>query len=516
MTNIKPFGSIAMTLTHNQYVLIAGSISDKTEKVYIDRAQNFIRSLTKSAFDANVGLVIYLAGEPVNGNGDPLTFDWTVATTAEILMERYTPTHQLFIVTSRSAMREKMSHEKRAIIRKLQAAQFAEVRYLDDDLITGGNIGDGQVEVANAMIALGGGKGVSDRARKMQKANHPVLPFDLQLAGICEDGRGARGLNEKFFKEPQTMFPYTGESVIQQLDTLSLQEPCFSLEQISDTSVALIKREWAAQQSLREPDVLILTALPIELAAAKKVFAITDDVFPTLTSNGIHFWTAEIARPDGSLKCVVASFAGAGNVNASSITTHLLTEFRPKKVVMMGIAGGLRDKMVMGEVIIAERVVYYESAAALAGGKLAPRPEMLHPSMRTKQNLNTYLAASMLPARLNDLARSFGLEIPASSPAGNVSKGLTVSLATIASGEMLMKDPDLMESLRVLHDKAHVVEMEAYGVFDACEKQNIPALIVRGISDYGDGTKDDTFHAIASLAAAIITIDFIIHGWVHT
>lgn len=505
-----------MALTHNQYVLITGSISDKTEKVYIDRAQNFIRSLTKSAFDANVGLVVYLAGEPVNGNGDPLTFDWTVAATAEMLMENYTPIHQLVIVTSRSAMREKMSHEKRAIIRKLQAAQFAEVRYLDDELITGGNIGEQQVEVANAMIALGGGKGVSDRANKMRKANHPILPFDLQLAGICEDGRGARGLNEKFFKEPKTMFPRTGEIVIQQLDTLSLQEPVFPLEKISDIAVALIKQEWATQQLLREPDVLILTALPVELAAAKKVFAITDDISPTVTSTGIHFWTTEIARPDGPLKCMVASFAGAGNVNASSITTHLLTEFKPKTVVMMGIAGGLRGKMVMGEVIIAERIVYYEGAAALADGKLAPRPEMFRPSMPTQQNLNTYLAASVLSARLNALAQSFGLEIPASSPAGNVSEGLTVSLATIASGELLMKDPELMESLRTLHDKAHVVEMEAYGVFDACEKHKIPSLIVRGISDYGDGTKDDTFHAIASLAAAIIAIDFIIHGWVRT
>lgn len=505
-----------MAPTHNQYILIAGSISDKTEKVYIDRAQNFIRALTKSAFDANVGLVIYLAGEPVNSNGDPLIFDWMVATTAEMLMECYTPTHQLLIVTSRSAMREKMSHEKRAIIRKLQAAHFADVRYLDDELITGGNIGDEQVNVAKAMIALGGGKGVSDRASKMRKANHPVLPFDLQLAGICEDGLGARGLNEKFFKEPQTMFPCTGESVIQQLDTLSLQEPYFSLEQISDISVELIKREWATQQSLREPDVLILTALPVELAAAKKAFAITDDVSPAVTSNGIHFWTTDIARPDGPLKCMVASFAGAGNVNASSITTHLLTEFRPKKVVMMGIAGGLREKMVMGEVIIAERVVYYESAAALAGGNIAPRPEMLRPGMPTQQNINTYLAASMLSARLSNLAQSFGLEIPASSQAGNVSRGLTVSLATIASGELLMKDPDLMESLRTLHDKAHVVEMEAYGVFDACEKHSIPALIVRGISDYGDGTKDDTFHAIASLAAAIISLDFITNGWVRT
>ncbi|WP_339473577.1 hypothetical protein [Pseudomonas fluorescens] len=55
--------------------------------------------------------------------------------------------------------------------------------------------------------------------------------------------------------------------------------------------------------------------------------------------------------------------------------------------------------------------------------------------------------------------------------------------------------------------------MEAFGVFDACEKQNVPVLVVRGISDYGDTSKDNTFHKIASEAAAIVTFDYAVHGW---
>jgi nucleoside phosphorylase len=43
---------------------------------------------------------------------------------------------------------------------------------------------------------------------------------------------------------------------------------------------------------------------------------------------------------------------------------------------MMGIAAGMRDKTTLGEVIISERVIYYEGATALEGGKLAPRPEI--------------------------------------------------------------------------------------------------------------------------------------------
>lgn len=160
-----------MANTNNEYVLIAGSISKNTEKRNIDRAHNFVRALTQSILDANVGLVVYLAGKPVNEDGELLTFDWTVVNEAEKLMEKYTPAKQLLIVTSRSAMREKMTEEERMLIRKLLMTKFAVVNYLDDDLITGGNIGDEQVGAATGMIALGGGKGVSDRAYKMRKAN---------------------------------------------------------------------------------------------------------------------------------------------------------------------------------------------------------------------------------------------------------------------------------------------------------------------------------------------------------
>ncbi|WP_105456716.1 5'-methylthioadenosine/S-adenosylhomocysteine nucleosidase [Escherichia coli] len=504
-----------MTNTNNEYVLIAGSISKNTEKLYIDRAHSFVRALTKSILDANAGLVVYLAGEPVNENGDLLTFDWTIVKEAVDLMENYTPAHQLKIVTSRSAMREKMSEENRMLIRKLQVARFADVSYLDDDLITGGNIGSEQVDAATAMIALGGGKGVSDRASKMRKANHPILPFDLELGGICDDGKGALGLHAHFYAEPLSMFPCTGEAVKNQLDTLSLQEPYYGLERLSEIAVELLKAEWAAQQLLHTPSVLILTALPVELAAAKKVFGIADDESPRLTSNGIHFWSTSIQRSDGPVTGIVASFASAGNVNASAITTMLLSEFKPQKVLMMGIAAGLREKMVLGEVIISERVIYYESAAALEGGKFAPRPEILGLHMPTKQNLNTYLATTSLSARLGERAQAIGLEMPGNSQAGDVAAGIIVSSATIASGELLIRDPALLERFRSLHDKACVAEMEAYGVFDACEKQGVPALIVRGISDFGDSTKDDAFHSIASVAAAIITADYLQHGWIR-
>lgn len=502
-----------MANLENEFILIAGSISSKTEKASIDLAHDFTRAVAKSILAAQGGLVVYLAGLPTNENGDALTFDWTVAYEAEKLLAGCTPAHQLKIVTSQLAMREKMTAEQRMFIRRLSAANFADVIYVEDDLVTGGNIGDEQVDVATAMIALGGGKGVSDRARKMRKKKLPILPFDLRLGGFSDDGQGALALNAAFFKEPLTMFPVTGEQAKKQLDNMSLQERIFELDDLADRSVGLFQSEIDARHAARSPDLLVITAIAIELAAAKKVFGIADDVPARYTAQRVQYWPVTIQRPDGPLSCVIASLGDAGNVNASGITMLLLSELKPKKVLMMGIAAGLRDKMSLGEVIVSERVVYYEGGAALDGGILAPRPDIQRPGLPTLQDMNAYFGTASLSDRLQAQADELGFSMPAKSKAGKVSARLAVSPATIASGELLIRDPELFKSFRDLHDKACVAEMEAHGVYDACNKQQVPVLVIRGISDFGDSSKDNTFHRVASEAAAIVTKDYATYGW---
>ncbi|MBM1196784.1 purine phosphorylase [Pseudomonas weihenstephanensis] len=502
-----------MANLENEFILIAGSISKKTEKASIDLAHDFTRAVTKSVLAAKGGLVVYLAGLPINENGDALTFDWTVAYEAEKLLAGCPPARQLKIVTSQLAMQEKMTLEQRTLIRRLSAEDFAEIFYVEDDLVTGGNIGDEQVEVATALIALGGGKGVSDRARKTRKRKLPILPFDLRLGGFSEDGEGALGLRANFFKDPLSMFPFTGEQVKGRLDSMSLQEPIYGVDKIAELATGLLQDEIEAREAARSPDLLVITAIAIELAAAKKVFGVGEHVAARFTANGVHYWPVTIQRADGPLSCAIASLGNAGNVNATAITTLLLSELKPKKVLMMGIAAGRRKKLSLGEVILSERVVYYEGAAALAGGKIAARPEVPRPGLSTQQDLNAYFATASLPDRLQEHANKLGFAMPAESKAGEVAAHLKVSPATIASGELLIRDPKLFESFQGLHDKAVVAEMEAYGVFDACEKQNVPVLVIRGISDYGDKSKDNTFHKVASEAAAIVTLDYASHGW---
>ncbi|PFH12390.1 nucleoside phosphorylase [Collimonas sp. PA-H2] len=498
----------------NEYFLLAGSISDTTDNSLIDRAHEFVRAFVTRVLDAGAGFVVYLSSEPVNLDQKPLLFDWTVVRAIDATLPGESPKVRLKVVVSDARMQLKASPEQRVLINRLVARGIAESVTIDDELLTGGNVGDEQTNIASAMVALGGGKGVLDRGRKMVKKLLPVLPLDLQLGANSEDGQGALAIMKAFRAQPLTYMPHTGEEVARKLSALSLQEPVLDFDEIARKIVDIFEAEVLAKRASEPPDVLVLTALPIELAAAKQAFQIGEEIFASRTASGFHIWSAHVTRPDGTFaNCIIASFGGAGNVDAAATTALLLSELRPAHVVMLGIAAGMRDKCKLGEVVISDRMVAYEGGAALEGGKVEARPEITKLRTKVQQDLNGYLAnTTAARVRLERAYSAAEVVFPIETDAGPIVTDLMPRPATIASGELLLRDPVKFRALRELHGKTEVAEMEGAGVFAACAQRDVPVLVIRGISDFGDSLKDNRFHALAAKAAAVVTADYVANG----
>ncbi len=498
----------------SSHILLAGSISNTTENELIDRAHEFVDTFVEEVLKAGGGFVIYVAAEPVNGDNKPLLFDWTVAKAVDKLTPGDSSQVRLKIVASQERLQTKANHEQRRLLMGMIARGVAELVPLEEEVLTGGNVGDEQIEHATAMVALGGGKGVLDRARKMTKRLLPVLPLDLQLGANSEDGAGALGVLKSFQAAPLTYMPNSGNMVVKVLPALSLQEPVLALSDISTRIVKIFYEEERARVDAMPPDVLVLTALDVELAAAKHAFGITEDAEHTTTEYGLHVWKAPVTKRGGkTVNCVVACFAGAGNVDAASVTTMLLGELRPDNVMMLGIAAGVRDKCALGEVVLAERIVAYEGAAFVEGGKVEARPEITRLNMRVRQDVSSYLSnRTALESRLTESYQALGIEFPDPVEAGPVAKGVLPKTATVASGEKLLRDPEKFLGMRELHGKTEVAEMEGAGLFSACANFGKPVLMVRGISDFGDAKKDNRFHLLAAKAAAAVTVDYIANG----
>jgi len=267
-------------------------------------------------------------------------------------------------------------------------------------------------------------------------------------------------------------------------------------------------------------DIAILTVIPPELFAARDALGIAEsarfkDEVGTVSYRGRV--RSALARRD--YEVVLTCLGRAGNALSAAAVQDVIARYRPQLVLLMGIAAGMRDKVRIGEVVFSERIVAYEPAAMARTPEghphLEPRPEIRTVSHRVQQDLVHYRPDE---ARLRERFERRGGSFPLPS-SGNealyqehVATRLMVKLATLASGEKLLRDPGKLREIRSLHGKTEVAEMEAVGLMEACERSGLPWLVIRGISDFGDELKDDRFHEFASRAASAVMADFIEHG----
>ena len=269
-------------------------------------------------------------------------------------------------------------------------------------------------------------------------------------------------------------------------------------------------------------DVAIITVIQPELFAALEALGIPESQRGKDAHGTVYFRGSLRSQMAGrDYRLVVTCVGSAGNYDASAAAYDVIAHHRPRVLILMGIAAGIQGKVRIGEVVLSDRVVAYEPAAIISsseGGSstLEHRPEIDRLPHAMNQDVITYRAD---PSRLSARFRNLGGEIPV-APAGkeeefrsHVASTITARAATLASGEKLLRDPAKLRAVRQeQHGKVEVGEMEAAGLVAACRRANIPWLVIRGISDFGDQFKDDRFHHFASRAAAVVLADFLAHG----
>lgn len=276
--------------------------------------------------------------------------------------------------------------------------------------------------------------------------------------------------------------------------------------------------------SAREPgdsvEIVILTVIPVELEAVCRVLGLTPDSRELSEDQTAYFCgTARSELVGRDYTIAVTCIGRPGNPAAAAATANAIARYQPRAAFLVGIAAGIRGKVQIGEVVISDRVVAYEPAALVAssgGSRVEPRPDIDVPPHAMAQCLTGYRPEAWRVRRVFNRA---GGEIPG-APRGqktefknHVASAVIAKRGTIASGEKLLRDPALLVAVREHHHgKVEVGEMEAAGFVAACRPAQLPWLVIRGISDFGDDLKDDRFQAFASQAAAAVLRDFLAHG----
>jgi nucleoside phosphorylase len=221
-------------------------------------------------------------------------------------------------------------------------------------------------------------------------------------------------------------------------------------------------------------DILIVTVLPEEYSAV--VSQLTDARLARGTANApnTHSWRlGTIAHAGGgAYRVAVALVGSAGNVNASQAVASSVARWKPRHVLLVGIAGGLSTAgCIVGDVVVATEVYGYEYGKLDAG--FHARPNW------------TFQVDAALRASAQGFAATnpkWGEEAAGRSP--------RVLFGPVASGDKVVDDPSdplFAEVLRVW-PKLHAVEMEGAGAAAAIEYlrtagTQVGFLMVRGISD---------------------------------
>ncbi len=250
-------------------------------------------------------------------------------------------------------------------------------------------------------------------------------------------------------------------------------------------------------EPIKPIDFAFVTALKIErdavLSRLDKYEVIQDDYEP-LT---YYYGHVNIPGSDEQYTVVVIGLLDMGNDEAAIATTKLLQRWHPENAMMVGIAGGVRDKVELGDVVVSKFAYYYEIA------KLTPDGEQRRPDQFASDRLLYGRAyayeASEWKGEIN-VGRPGTVLIEKSLP--------NVHFGPIGSGEKIIADSEMLPKLLQGCPKLLAVAMEGAGVARAATSHTNPPrfLEIRGICDFADPEKNDDWHSYAANAAAAFTI----------
>jgi nucleoside phosphorylase len=244
-------------------------------------------------------------------------------------------------------------------------------------------------------------------------------------------------------------------------------------------------------------DFAIITALAIEreavVARLEGVRRISDPDDP------YAFYLGTISLGDKSnYTAVVMQLLEMGNIEAAASATAVLKRWKPKHVLMVGIAAGIAKNGVrIGDVIVASSIYYYEPGKRKEG--------------REERRPRTFVVDRVLYGKaLNYEAAEWKDNINVAPPGKRIGFVPKAHFGPIASGEKVIADEGTIDQFLSEVSKLVGVAMEGAGVAQSAENNQCGFLEIRGASDLGDKKKkDNKWRPFAAHAAAAFAIGFL-------
>lgn len=208
------------------------------------------------------------------------------------------------------------------------------------------------------------------------------------------------------------------------------------------------------------------------------------------------------------LRVVATTSTSMGLTAAAIATTQLVLQFRPRLVVMSGIAAGTRSGgKQFGDILVADPSVDYNSGkVALQNGirEFQPDPYPIGLNPRLRSVLQKYRGADQI---FDDIR---GRWVGPKPGAPN-----RLHIGPLGAADQVIDDASLVLEIQKNWRKLIGVEMETYGVYRAVHESPEPkprVVSFKAVCDFA-AEKSDSWQEYAAFMAAEFAIEFFRREW---
>ncbi|MBI5061675.1 MAG: 5'-methylthioadenosine/S-adenosylhomocysteine nucleosidase [Candidatus Aenigmarchaeota archaeon] len=295
------------------------------------------------------------------------------------------------------------------------------------------------------------------------------------------------------------------------------------------------RRQKMLRDSEFEPEIGIVTALPVELSSVKNILS-DFRIDPKRERNSLYqeYFHGTIESKHGGKHRIVVACCGKGNNKAAVLTTALINQYPTvEEIFMVGVAAGVpyvkdaKQHVRLGDIVVCDEigVIQYDMVKKYTG-KTEYVPPPRPPSQAWLARVENYVAMQdKKPSYLSHLdviLKIQGGVRPRTAPlkdtlwvAGNRAvrqpicpghdpKRPRIHRGPIASSNTVLKSAKFRERLREKF-KIKAVEMEASGIAEAAWQHGKGYVVIRGICDFANDDKNKVWQPYAAAAAAAFT-----------
>ena len=234
------------------------------------------------------------------------------------------------------------------------------------------------------------------------------------------------------------------------------------------------------------PYIAIIVATGTEESAVKNMYTWSPVVFD---DDEQRYYTASFVKNGVTNNVVYARQSEMGMTVAVTLTMKLIEHFRPRYVIMAGIAAGIaiseETEQIYGDVLVADTIWNYTSGKFVSPDRteirfgnvgFIPRPAVVKVDGKTLEYVKQAAASPENQCRVH-----FGV--------------LATGSAVVTNREIVNKQ------IHSMFKETIGLDMEAYGVVYAAQNATAPRpipLVIKSVCDYANNEKSDQYQKFAA------------------